>query len=717
MNFGVVAIEMLEAMYRQEMDVAGRPGYPAEPSVRSVQQIPDAIVEHNLAGIDVDPVALELAAETVAMKLGARVSPAQVRLHRADALFDQVVQSESFDVVVTNPPYLSSRNLPGQTVKRLKQHYPRAWRDTYACFIQRCLELARPGGRVGMLTMQSFMFTGGFEKLRRHLYDTAAIEWITHFGPGLFDIGNPGTLQTVAMVLRREPEESARQDQTVQAERLVEAIDKQHDRPQQYSISQRNLRTSPRGAWIYWLTDRHRAVFRQFSKLAEIAPPRQGLATTDNRRFVRHWWEVEPTTLDAPRRASEKMWRAYVKSGRFRRWYESPRYRVNWRDDGCEIKQAILDRYPYLDGKWQWVAKNTAFYGRSGVTYSYLTSGRFSARRLEAGAIFDVAGSSLFPEDPLTLLAVLNSSVAAHLLAAINPTVNFQVGDLAQLPVPRCGTDELRELVAEAIAIQRRLDTFDETAADFIAPMDWGRADELHQSLHDELGRIEQAIERLVQSLYGLDEPANNSERSPPLDRRDLARRWVGFAAARVLGRWGAARQLDVIPIRPATRSALAAVRAELSSLTGASAARDIESAVQGTDRFLATQFFDWHLKRYHGRPVLWMLGTDARAALVLHDHATPERVDPLIHPARPAAMSPRWDRFIDDGILVNLSPLWEFVPHRPLQSALRKVNEDRLAGRLCWSSTASFTKASTLGFGGPVPRRRRRQEGAAPYT
>ena len=99
---------------------------------------------------------------------------------------------------------------------------------------------------------------------------------------------------------------------------------------------------------------------------------------------------------------------------------------MNWEDDGCEIKQAIVDRYPYLDGQWQWVAKN-AWYGREGITYSYLTSGAFSARRLEAGTIFDVAGASLFPDDPLALLGILNSTVAGRLLHAINPTVDFQV--------------------------------------------------------------------------------------------------------------------------------------------------------------------------------------------------------------------------------------------------------------------------------------------------
>ena len=101
--------------------------------------------------------------------------------------------------------------------------------------------------------------------------------------------------------------------------------------------------------------------------------PRQGLATTDNARFVRYWWEV-----DGPG-ATPLKWKPYAKGGRFRRWHEAPRHRVDWADDGADIKQSIVQRYPYLRGTWAWVAKNASYYGRAGVTYSYLTSGRFSA--------------------------------------------------------------------------------------------------------------------------------------------------------------------------------------------------------------------------------------------------------------------------------------------------------------------------------------------------
>lgn len=215
-------------------------------------------------------------------------------------------------MVVTNPPYLSARNLDPAVVRRLKKRYPTAWRDLYACFVMRSLEMLRPHGYAGILTMHSFMFTAAFERMRRQLHELANVEVVAHFGPGLFDIGNPGTLQTAAIVLRKKP---CPQTQAVFF-RLVDAQDKpaalqlslnQSDSTDpfcppspdsrevsnfvkfckvRHEVDLQDLAASPRGAWMYWISPEVRRAFVELPKLGEIAPPRQGLATTDNARFV-----------------------------------------------------------------------------------------------------------------------------------------------------------------------------------------------------------------------------------------------------------------------------------------------------------------------------------------------------------------------------------------------------------------------------------------------
>lgn len=130
-----------------------------------------------------------------------------------------------YDVVVTNPPYLSRRKMNKSLAELLDQEYSEGKGDLYAAFIQRALELANEHGYVGMLTMHSFMFISSYEELRNCITGQAAIQTLAHMGPGLFATGNPGTLQTVAFVLRREPDTRKRENSVGTYFRLVHEPD------------------------------------------------------------------------------------------------------------------------------------------------------------------------------------------------------------------------------------------------------------------------------------------------------------------------------------------------------------------------------------------------------------------------------------------------------------------------------------------------------------
>jgi hypothetical protein len=130
-----------------------------------------------------------------------------------------------YDVVVTNPPYMSRRKMNNALAELLSDQYPEGKGDLYAAFIMRALELSTPTGFVGMLTMHSFMFISSYEALRNHITNQAAIQTLAHLGPGLFATGNPGTLQTTAFVLRRETETVRRTNNVGTYFRLVHEPD------------------------------------------------------------------------------------------------------------------------------------------------------------------------------------------------------------------------------------------------------------------------------------------------------------------------------------------------------------------------------------------------------------------------------------------------------------------------------------------------------------
>jgi hypothetical protein len=715
MNFGLVALDMLRQIYREEMARAGRPGWPERPSCSAEDQIDRRIIQRNLIGFDIDPPAIDLARRSLEIKIGKPIVGGKHQLGVRDALFDRKIGG-GFHVVVTNPPYLSARNLDPAVVRRLKSRYPAGWRDLYACFMLRALELLRPGGRAGILSMQSFMFTAAFERMRRQIAEQAQVQAVAHFGPGLFDIGNPGTLQTAAVVLQRKPapgKASAAADCPAVFYRLVDAREKRAalaraiQSSDRFELRPEELASLPRSAWMYWISPSVRRVFHDFPRLEEIAPPRQGLATTDNRRFVRYWWEVEGPKFSG---VGER-WMPYAKGGRFRRWYESARHRVNWENDGREIKASIVQRYPYLDGQWQWVAKNSAWYGRPGITYSYLTSGSFSARLLEAGTIFDVAGSSLFPDDPLAMLGVLNSAVVGGLLSAINPTVNFQVGDLRQLPVPRSFPDELRGESARAIEWTRRLDCFDETSVDFVRPEPWNGDAASAGALRLSIAAAQKRIDRIVAELYGV---KARKEQRPEARRNhaaneETARRWVSYALGVWLGRWEQPAAGEVAALSPLDENLGRDLRRILADRAGETPAAEMEAAVGGLERFFARDFLPWHDSLYRGRPVFWGFGANGRIVAVsrLEAHLKVMRsAFARIGQTLPAG----WRHWPDDGVQINLSPLAPWIADPKLRQALAEVAADLRRGRFTFSQTSKrmLGKLSRESIGECAPTRRR---------
>ena len=165
--------------------------------------------------------------------------------------------------------------------------------------------------------------------------------------------------------------------------------------------------------------------------LADVAEIRQGLATSDNNRFIRLIDDIDPNLIGSE-------WIPYVKGAGGNRWFSPVQHAVKWGDNGREIKEAVARAYPYLKGNIKWVVKNEQFYFRPGLCFSFVNTKDLAVRRLPAGCIFHVGASAVFARDSQDedfLLAYLNSSIISAIAKAINPTINIQVGDLKRLPM------------------------------------------------------------------------------------------------------------------------------------------------------------------------------------------------------------------------------------------------------------------------------------------
>lgn len=599
---------------------------------------------------------------------------------------------ERYEIVVTNPPYLDSRDCNPALRTFLRDHYKESSRNLYSAMMSRCLELLAPDGRLGILTGQSFMFISSFEKLRKQLLNAGAIECLSQFDYGLFQ----ARVDTTAFILRREAFEEKRREARGVYFRLVKAPDAEAKRaafeqalaryrggepdPRVYLYRQGDFAAIPGSPWVYWITPGLRRLFLTLPKLGEISAPRQGLATADNTRFLRYWWEVGTRRVcrnaasAAEAERSGLRWFPYMKGGSFRRWYGNQDYVLNWAENGAELWALTPTA----------VIRNPDFYFRRGVTWTDLTAGRFSARLSPGGFIFDVSGSSVFPDDIPLVLGLLNSTFAQFALKLINPTVHVQVGDLARLPVPKHSSDCLRQLVEEAIELARKDSEEDETTYDFIAPPAWPDGVERVTGRHRQLEAVEKEIDEEVYRLYEIspedrkaieeelaaapaaeDDGAETENETgeeveeaakASLTEQELAQRWVSYAVGLALGRFApgepsglgrgefppdvAARLQRLVDPdgvmvlqRDHPDDLAARVLQILTAIHGESeTARLIQTAMGGNsdlrgrlESYLLGPFFKAHVQQYRKRPIYWLLQSPKQffSVYLFHERAT----------------------------------------------------------------------------------------------
>jgi len=335
----------------------------------------------------------------------------------------------------------------------MKDGYPTGKADLMTAFMVHVQGLTHRGGTWAMINLPSWMSLKSFEELRHDLLRGQRIVSMVHLGRGIFgsDFG------TVAFVVDNVSAMNARgvyrrlfeQHVDVRTVTTIEALfrDANYNR---FKVSQADFAAIPGSPIVYWLSEKMRAAFSTGRPLSEVANLRQGMATADNSRFLRQWWEVsrDRTAFACESReaaaASGARWFPYNKGGEFRKWYGNQEHVVNWEHDGAEI----------VAFKPRSVIRNPGTYFSPSVSWSKISSGAPAFRYYPPGFIFDVAGTSIFAassQERLALLSFANSQLAFEQLAAIAPTLNFEVGQVAGLPIADSTAESGMALAARAV--------------------------------------------------------------------------------------------------------------------------------------------------------------------------------------------------------------------------------------------------------------------------
>ena len=352
------------------------------------------------------------------------------------------ILSQKYDVVCTNPPYMGGSGMNAKLSEFVKSKFPDSKSDLFACFIEKCGQLAKPHGFYAMITQHAFMFLSSYENLRRKLMLKITVN-MAHLGARAFDEIGGEVVQTTAFVMTGHIK-----DYKGTYARLVDTVGENEKRDlflsgdKRFAAKQENFSKIPGMPVAYWVSENFIRAFERGISIDSISDfTGSQHITANNDKYLRLHWEI-----DANKVGMGKKWVYYAKGGDFRKWYGNIELVVDWSEGAVQ--------YYKTNSTSNLLAEKYRF--KEGITYTELTSSVNTFRYLPPVCIFDKKGPSIVSVKKLWYcLGIFGTKIAPLYFAILNPTLSTQVRDVKNLPIIVNGEIEpkIDEIVKENVEI------------------------------------------------------------------------------------------------------------------------------------------------------------------------------------------------------------------------------------------------------------------------
>ncbi|MBZ1504461.1 BREX-1 system adenine-specific DNA-methyltransferase PglX [Latilactobacillus curvatus] len=343
---------------------------------------------------------------------------------------------QQYEIGITNPPYMGSSGFNKELYEFSKNNYPDSKRDLSTMFMERISEMITQAGYYTLLNIPVWMFISSYEKLRKRILHNRTVINMSHNGRGVFgsDFGSTAFVIKKSQNNNYIGEYLRLFDNTGEVRSVNTKKNYFLNKKNQYFISQNKFNAIPGHPISYWVSESFVNSF-SYPLLSKSLITREGMATADNERFLRYWSEINFSKIGLYLEdySDDFKWYPYNKGGAYRKWDSREELVVNWSSNGFDIKNNKDPR----TGRVRSHNYNGEYALKSGLTWSSLTSGAFSARFSPVGYMFDSKGAMGFKKDKLeiyTVLGLLNSVVAAAYLKFFSPTLDYKVGDIILIP-------------------------------------------------------------------------------------------------------------------------------------------------------------------------------------------------------------------------------------------------------------------------------------------
>lgn len=448
--------------------------------------------------------------------------------------------AQKYETVVTNPPYMGVSGMSTKLSDFVKKNYSDSKSDLFAVCIERGNQMVVHNGINCMVTMQSWMFLTSFEKMRVNILQNRNITNLMHMDNMVMGIAF-GTAVTAFRNCRIQNYKGTYN--------YVKYEDIVGNTPKEFPISGNrfaqvstdNFAKIPGSPVAYWASENTMRAFDN-KYISEYATSNGQNITGNNNKYLRLFWEVNYNNVN------NEYWAKCARGGGYRKYYGNDDNVILWTSEARQhYKQDSIARI---------VPEYLRF--KSGITWSYITSGTPSFRKLWENELFEKAGTSIFinnVEYINGILGLLNSNVVRALLKLISPTINYQVRDIFSIPVEKdvLISDQIDNLVEQNIDMEKMdWDAF-ETSWDFQhhpllrkVPTIAEAFDQWQAECDDRFNQLkanEEKLNRIFIDIYGLQE-----ELTPEVEDKDVTvrkadlgrdiRSFISYAVGCMFGRY-----------------------------------------------------------------------------------------------------------------------------------------------------------------------------------
>ena len=474
---------------------------------------------------------------------------------------------QKYDAVVTNPPYMGASGMGAKLSDYVKKNYPDSKSDLFACFIEYGNQMAVKHGYNCMVTMQSCMFLSSFEKMREKVLRIKSITNLMHMENMVMGIA----FGTAVTIFRNDYVTGYKGTYN-----QIKLQDIENDKPRVFPVlenrfaqtSTDNFSKIPGSPVAYWVSEAMLSIFAECDRMGAFAEGRKGLVTGNDDLYLKLWHEVCMDNFSVFGGYDNTKWKPCNKGGNYRKWYGNNDYIVNW---GTEGKELANHRWP--DGRQRSSLRNSSYFFKEGLTWTYITSGTKCFRYYPEGFAFAGTGPGLFPKNNVNLwyiLAYTNSIVFDRLLKLIgSSTISLESGEVERAPI-RIESQKLPEInklaKSNTTLAKTDWDSF-ETSWDFVThpfityrsgagyadiPMNkwqYRIADAYHTwesnatAQFDLLKKNEEELNRIFIDIYGLQD-----ELTPEVEDKDVTvrkadlgrdiRSFISYAVGCMFGRY-----------------------------------------------------------------------------------------------------------------------------------------------------------------------------------